>query len=162
MKYLNIIFAAAIFITACSPGGPKTENKDGDQPADSTLVKNNSGAATDTSRCFLLTEGKDNKDTTTIELAIKSGKVTGQMIWLPYQKDKRQGTLEGVIKDDSIRAVWSFMQEGMRDSISLKFLLKGNLLIQKPLKFDEKIGKEQTDEKAGYTLAYKETDKVKK
>lgn len=162
MKYLNIIFAATIFMAACSPGHPKTENKDGDQPADSSLVKSNINAATDTSRCFLLTEGNDNKDTTTIELAIKNGKVTGQMIWLPYEKDKRKGTLEGVIKDDSIAAVWSFMQEGMHDSIPLKFLLKGNLLVQKPLKFDEKTGKQQTDEKAGYTVAYKETDKPKK
>ncbi|MES2107693.1 MAG: hypothetical protein V4577_03025 [Bacteroidota bacterium] len=161
MKYLNIISAAAIFMAACSPGGPKTENKDGAQPTDTTLVKNNANA-TDTSRCFLLTEGKNNKDTTTIELAIKNKKVTGQMIWLPYEKDKRTGTLEGVIKDDSIHAVWSFMQEGMRDSIPLKFLLKGNLLVQKPLKFDEKTGKQQTDEKAGYTLAYKETGKIKK
>lgn len=161
MKYLNIIFAATILMAACSPGKPKTGNRDGDQPADSAFVKNNA-AATDTSRCFLLTEGKDNKDTTTVELAIKNGKVTGQMIWLPYQKDKRTGALEGTIKDDSIRAVWSFMQEGLRDSIPIKFLLKGNLLIQKPLKFDEKTGKEQTDEKAGYTVAYKETNKVKK
>lgn len=161
MKYLNIICAASLLMAACTQNSTKTENKDADKPTDSTLVKNNA-AATDTSRCFLLTEGKNNQDTTTVELAIKKGKVTGQMIWLPYQKDKRKGTLEGVIKDDSIHAVWSFMQEGMRDSIPLKFLLKGNLLIQKPLKFDEKTGKQQTDEKAGYTVAYKETALPKK
>jgi len=161
MKYLNIVCAASLLITACTQNGAKTENKDGDQSTDSTLVKNNT-TATDTSRCFLLTEGKNNKDTTTIELAIKNDRVTGEMIWLPYEKDKRKGTLKGTIKDDSIHAVWSFMQEGVRDIIPLKFLLKGNLLVQKPLKFDEKTGKEQTDEKAGYTVAYKETDKVKK
>jgi len=161
MKYLNIVCAASLLITACNQNGTKTENKDGDQATDSTLVKNNT-TATDTSRCFLLTEGKNNKDTTTVELAIKNDRVTGEMIWLPYEKDKRKGTLKGTIKDDSIHAVWSFMQEGVRDSIPLKFLLKGNLLVQKPLKFDEKTGKEQTDEKAGYTVAYKGTDKSKK
>lgn len=162
MKYLNIIGAAALFITACAPGGPKTENKDGDKPTDSTLLTKVPARATDTSRCFLLTEGIKNQDSTTIELAIKNNKVTGQMNWLPYQKDSRKGTLTGTARGDTINAVWSFMQEGMMDTIGLKLILNGNRLMQKPLTFDSKTGREHTDEKAGYTVVYKETGKVKR
>ncbi|MEP6612061.1 MAG: hypothetical protein ABJA76_09265, partial [Mucilaginibacter sp.] len=142
MKYLNIMCAAVLFITACSPNGPKTENKDSDKPADSSLLTKSHAVATDTSRCFLLTEGTKNQDSTTIELAIKNNKVTGQMNWLPYQKDSRQGTLNGIAKGDTINAVWRFMQEGMTDSIELKLVLNGNRLLQKPLTFDTKTGRE--------------------
>jgi len=163
MKYFNLLCTASLLIASCSSNSNKTENKDASK-ADSSEVTAAPAAATDTSRCFLLTEGKKNQDTTTIELAIKNGKVIGQMNWLPYQKDSRKGTLTGTAKGDTINAVWNFMQEGMKDTIGLKLVLNGNRLIQKPLAFDAKTGRQHTDEKAGYTVVYKETGagKVKK
>ena len=160
MKYLNLACIASLLIASCSSNGNKTENKDADK-ADSSKVTANT-VATDTSRCFLLTEGKKNQDSTTIELAIKNDKVTGQMNWLPYQKDSRKGTLTGTAKGDTINAMWTFMQEGMTDTTGLKLVLNGNRLLQKPLTFDAKTGREHTDEKAGYTVIYKETGKVRK
>ncbi|MEO6980367.1 MAG: hypothetical protein ABI113_18385 [Mucilaginibacter sp.] len=161
MKYFRLLCAGSMLIASCSSTSNKTENKDADK-ADSAKVTATSAAATDTSHCFLLTEGKKNQDSTTIELAIKNNKVTGQMNWLPYQKDSRKGTLTGTAKGDTINAVWSFMQEGMTDSIELKLVLNGNRLLQKPLTFDTKTGREHSDEKAGYTVVYKETGKAKK
>jgi len=160
MKYLNIICAISLLMAACSSNSNKTETKDADK-ADSAKVET-AIVATDTSHCFLLTEGTSHQDSTTIELAIKNGKVTGQMNWLPYQKDARKGKLTGTAKGDTINAVWSFMQEGMTDSIGLKLLVSVNQLLQKPLKFDQKTGREHTDEKAGYTVVYKETGKGKR
>lgn len=162
MKYLNMICAASVLIAACTSNGTKTENKDADKPIDSAVVGNTTNAASDTSRCFILTEGKSSRDTTTIELAIKGEKVTGQMNWLPYQKDSRRGPLKGTFKGDTITAVWSFMQEGTRDSIDLKFKMATNQLTQKPLKVNTKTGREETDEAAGYTVVYRATDKGKK
>ena len=161
MKYFNLLCAVPLLIASCTSNNNKTENKDADK-ADSAKVTAASAAATDTSRCFLLTEGKKSQDSTTIELAIKNNKVAGQMNWLPYQKDSRRGTLTGTANGDTINAVWSFMQEGMKDTIGLKLVLNGNRLIQKPLTFDAKTGREHTDEKAGYTVVYKETGKTKK
>src|SRR4051794_32744902 len=112
MKYFNLLCIASLLIASCSSNSTKTENKDADK-ADSSEVTATPVTATDTSRCFLLTEGKKNRDSTTIELAVKNNKVTGQMNWLPYQKDSRKGTLTGTAKGDTINAMWSFMQEGM-------------------------------------------------
>jgi hypothetical protein len=162
MKYLNIICVASMSFAACSPNANKTETRDADKPTDSALIAKTANPAADTSRCFLLTEGKKNQDSTSIELAIKGNKVTGQLNWLPYQKDSRKGNLSGTAKGDTISAVWSFMQEGMKDTINLKFVLNGNQLLQKPLTADPKTGRDHTDEKGGYTLAYKETGKAKK
>jgi len=161
MKYFNLLCAVPLLIASCTSNSNKTENKDADK-ADSAKVTARLAVATDTSRCFLLTAGTKNQDTTTIELAIKNNKVTGQMNWLPYQKDSRRGTLTGSAKGDTINAVWSFMQEGMKDTIGLKLVLNGNQLMQKPLTFDAKTGREHTDEKAGYTVVYTETGKAKK
>ncbi|MCO5947094.1 hypothetical protein [Mucilaginibacter flavidus] len=160
MKYFNLsLILISLLAAACTSNNTKTESKDADSPDSSTLK---TATATDTSRCFLLTEGTKNQDSTTIELAIKNNKVTGQMNWLPYQKDSRKGTLTGTAKGDTVNAVWSFMQEGMTDTIGLKLVLNGNRLMQKPLTFDAKTGREHTDEKAGYTVVYKETGKAKK
>ena len=160
MKYFNLLCLASLLIASCSSNSNKTENKDAGKADSTNVIANN--AATDTSRCFLLTEGKKNQDSTTIELAIKNDKVIGQMNWLPYQKDSRKGTLTGIAKGDTINAVWSFMQEGMKDTIGLKLVLNGNQLLQKPLTFDTKTGREHTNEKAGYTLIYKEMGKARK
>lgn len=84
------------------------------------------------------------------------------MNWLPYQKDSRKGKLDGIIKNDTIRATWSFMQEGMKDTLKLNFQFKNSQLSQKPLKLNTKTGREQTDEKAGYELAFDSDTKLHK
>ena len=105
-----------------------------------------------TSMCFLRTEGKSDQDTTSIELVIKDDKVSGQMYWHPFEKDSRKGALNGTVKGDTVDAVWSFMQEGMQDTLALKFLIKGDNLMQKPLTLNTKTGRQQTDNAAGFTL----------
>jgi hypothetical protein len=84
------------------------------------------------------------------------------MNWIPDQKDSRKGTLEGTVKGDNIDAVWSFMQEGMKDTLSLKFKLNNNELSQKPLKLNVTSGRDQTDESAGYTLNYQVSNRVQR
>jgi hypothetical protein len=115
-----------------------------------------------TSMCFLRTEGKSNKDTTSIELVIKDDKVTGQMYWHPFEKDSRKGALNGTLKGDTVYAVWSFMQEGMQDTLGLQFLINGDNLMQKPLKLNTKTGRQQTDNAAGFTLLHHPSVSLKK
>jgi hypothetical protein len=126
----------------------------------STVQSTNAPVAS--SLCFLRTDGKSNQDSTSIEMVIKGNKVSGQMNWMPYQKDSRKGKIDGVIAGDTIKATWTFMQEGMTDTLGLKFKLDKNQLTQKPLKLNTKTGREQTDESAGYSLNYTSSDKLKK
>ena len=112
---------ASIFIASCSSNSNKTANKDSVDAHAADTGKITSATPAASSLCFLKTEGKD---TTSIELVTKGIKVTGIMNWLPYQKDSRKGTLEGMVKGDTINALWSFMQEGMKDTLNLKFVLK--------------------------------------
>ena len=140
-----------------------TTEKDGDRD---TLVNADTPAAPveveAKSMCYLRTEGQGNKDTTSTELVIKDNKVTGQMYWHPFEKDSRKGTLSGTLKGDTVYAVWSFMQEGMQDTLGLQFLIKGDNLMQKPLKLNTKTGREQTDNLAGFTLLHHPSVSLKK
>lgn len=137
----------------------------GDKKADTTTVaagadtSSNKAAleapAQDMDYCFLHTDGTSNQDTTAVHLLLKAGNVTGEMKWLPKEKDSRKGTLNGKIKGNEITAVWNFMQEGVKDSIRVAFKLSPQQLAQKPLKVDAASGKQETDESADYTLIYK-------
>ncbi|HEY8929280.1 MAG TPA: hypothetical protein VIM55_08825 [Mucilaginibacter sp.] len=155
MKYLSFI-VTVLMLAACSRGGNKNSDKDtlSTTVADTTKLK-----SAVSSLCFLKTEGKDS---TSIQLVIKGDSVTGEMDWVPYEKDARHGQLHGVMKNDTIAAAWTFMQEGMRDTINLKFKMETNQLTQKPLKVNAKTGREQTDDAAGYTVVYPASNKGKK
>lgn len=142
-------------IAACSSPDSRSAKTD-------TLINNDTLVKAKTtvySLCFL---NKQAKDSTSIELVIHGIKVTGQMNWLPYQKDSRKGTLDGIIKNDTLHATWSFMQEGMKDTLKLSFLFKNNQLAQKPLKLNVKTGRDQTDESASYSISYEANDVLHK
>lgn len=104
--------------------------------------------------CFMRTEGTSNQDTTAIHLVQKGTKITGEMKWIPKEKDSRKGTLKGTISGNEITAVWNFMQEGSKDSIQLAFKLTAQQLAQKPLKVNSADGRQTTDANADYTLIY--------
>lgn len=142
-----------------------TSNNEKQAGAD-TIIKGDSASAPiigeATSMCFLRTDGAGNKDTTSIELVIKEQKVSGQMYWHPFEKDSRKGTLSGALNGDTVNAVWSFMQEGTQDTLNLRFLIKGDNLMQKPLKLNPQTGREQTDDAAGFIVSYRPSVSLKK
>lgn len=165
MKYLCGIF---IWFVAASCSSPNTKTASTDTVvAGETLAKARSTPTTNntptiTSMCFVRTEGTHNQDTTTVQLVVKGNTVTGEMSWLPFAKDSRKGILTGKQSGDTINAVWTFKQEGMTDTMRLKFKLDGNNLLQKPLKVNTKTGRQQTNEPADYSVQYKPSISLKR
>jgi hypothetical protein len=164
MKRITLFSIASLFILGCSSNSNKSAKTDtiiaGDTLAKAKDTPRTNNTQTVSSLCFLRIDGKNKPDSTSIELVIKGDQVSGQMNWLPYQKDSRKGTLAGTIKGDTIQAKWSFMQEGMKDTLNLKFKLDGDNLSQKPLKLNTKTGRDQTDDNAAYTLSYHSSAQV--
>ena len=155
MKNIAVSLIAILAIAACT--SPASKNKDA--AIKNALVKSQSAGDTShqaaiTSLCFVHLEGTNQQDSTTVELSIKGNTVTGEMHWIPYGKDARKGILNGTRNGDTIRAVWTFKQEGMTDTMAVNFKLKVNELSQKPLKLNTKTGRQQTDEAAGYSVEY--------
>lgn len=104
--------------------------------------------------CFIRTEGAGNVDTTVVHLVMNGEAVSGNMQWLPKEKDARKGNLKGTLSGNDIKAVWTFMQEGTKDTMAVRFKLSAQQLAQKPFKVSNS-GRQETDESAGYTLLYK-------
>ncbi len=153
MKYIILVFAVAFTLSSCS------SNSDKSNDSLDTIAVVQPRTPLKHALCFLRSEGRDS---TSIELVIKDNKVTGLMNWLPYEKDSRKGKLAGTINNDTIEVVWSFMQEGMTDTLMLHFKLDDTRLWQKPLKLNTQTGREQTDAASDYSLAYATADKIYK
>lgn len=153
-KYLAI---AAVALASC------TGNSDSNNTGDTTTSTAGTAATApapswDGQHCYVRTEGTANQDTTTIQLTITGTQVTGQMAWLPKEKDKRTGKLTGTLDGSHITAVWTFMQEGQTDSVKLAFMLAPQKLQQKPLTVNTATGQQQTNDAAGYTVEYTATN----
>ncbi|WP_374951755.1 hypothetical protein [Mucilaginibacter sp.] len=156
MKPYIIIFTLAL--ASCAGNGSKNNN---DTLAADSGKKDTSAAtrlntpAQNMEYCFVHTDGKNADDTTAVHLVINANKVSGDMSWLPKEKDRRKGTLLGTLEGDNIKAVWSFMQEGMKDTLAVEFKLSAQELAQKPMNLNTKTGREQVNTKADYSVIYK-------
>lgn len=109
--------------------------------------------------CYIRTEGTSNQDTTKVHFVINEHDISGEMDWLPYEKDSRKGTLQGSIDGEDVKVQWTYMQEGMQDTLHLQFRLTAGMeLFQKPVQFNTSSQREQTDDAAGYAIKYAAVD----
>ncbi|MFD0792182.1 hypothetical protein ACFQZX_01060 [Mucilaginibacter litoreus] len=153
MKRYIIIFAFAM--ASCAGNGNKGTDTTMVSPQHTSDTAALNAPAQNMEYCFIHTEGTSNQDTTAVHLKFNANNVTGEMKWIPKEKDARKGTLSGTIKGDIIKAVWAFMQEGTKDSIAVEFKLSAQQLAQKPYKVDTNTGRQLTDESAEYSVIYK-------
>jgi hypothetical protein len=108
--------------------------------------------------CFIRTEGKRNQDTAAVRLVINNEMVSGKMMNMPFEKDWRRGTIKGRKHGDTIAGTWTYMQEGMWDSIQVSFLLKNDQLIGKATAFDPEKSREVLPDSAAYSLVFNKID----
>ncbi|WP_162996464.1 hypothetical protein [Mucilaginibacter celer] len=155
MKFqLGLISFIALAVASCSGN---SGNKNGDttlSKSDTAIANAPDAPAVNMEYCFYTTEGTASQDTTKVNLHINGNKVTGDMDWLPKEKDARKGTLMGNLNGNVINALWTYGQEGSSDTLSVEFQLRGNQLAQKPYKYDGETGKPKTDNTAGYSVIY--------
>lgn len=155
MKPYTILSMCALALASCTGNGNKgTDTTKAATAADTSKAATLNAPAQNMEYCFLRTEGTSNQDTTAVHLIVNAGKVSGEMKWLPKEKDARKGTLEGTINGNDIKAVWTFMQEGAKDTMAVAFQLSPQQLGQKSFKVT-KDGRQETDGAAGYTIMYK-------
>ena len=107
--------------------------------------------------CFIRTAGANNQDSSLIQLVIIADKVTGKMMNLPHEKDSRVGRISGEKDGDIITARWTYMQEGMIDSVMVSYRLAGGNLLQKPSSFNPETGREFLPDTARYSILFETT-----
>lgn len=141
MKRLLILFTVSVGLAACTTA---PENTPGDS-SDSMMENVSGNVSSETAMqtiCFQKLAGTSNQDTTSLKLIIDGEEVRGDFAHYPYQKDRRVGTIRATKKNDLIKGVWIYMQEGMNDTLAVEFKWNGDKLVQKNYTVDPKTGRE--------------------
>jgi hypothetical protein len=149
---LLLLLPAALLLSSCENNGG-TQTPEGKVLTIASKVSNNTGTF-----CFIRTEGKNDQDTAAVSLVINNELVSGKMINMPYEKDSRRGTIKGRKIGDTIVGTWTYMQEGMWDSLKVAFLLKDDQLIQKATTFDPAQGREVLPDTSSYSRVFNKVD----
>ncbi len=137
---LLIMLIQVVSLLSCR--NKTTTSTSADTAAITTLiVPANDSVSNLISGCYTMISGLSKKDTSFIRLMIDGSAAKGEMITSIYQKDKRQGSFTGTIKDSILNGTWTFVQEGINDSLPLVFRVNGTTLEQKKFSYDRETGR---------------------
>ena len=118
------------------------------------IVKDTSAISQSSRLCFQRLEGSSKQDTATVSFLIQNNEVTGIFNTIPHEKDSRTGTIKGQKNGDIIKVLWSFMQEGIRDTLSVEFKLSSNKLYQRSFDIDKKTGRQKLGKDSKFSIEY--------
>jgi hypothetical protein len=108
--------------------------------------------------CFQRLEGLSNQDTTLVNFTLQGSKVTGEMTWLPHEKDSRKGTIKAEKDGDIITGIWLYMQEGTPDTLAVEFKLSEYKLLQKTFGIDKTTGRSILTDTSTFSIPFEKTD----
>lgn len=121
------------------------QTKSPEQKIDS-LATSPDTTATTNKACYAYIK---NKDTVSLSLVKAGDNITGILDYNFYEKDKNSGTLNGLIKGDTIIADYTFDSEGKSSVREVTFVKEGDQLVEGYGPMEEKNGKSVfTDRKA--------------
>jgi hypothetical protein len=118
----NPLYAFTILLIVASCGQNRSANPQ------SPSAANVAAPLPDGTHCF---EHRVGKDVTTVQLTLNGNEVSGEMSWLPFEKDSGTGTLRGLRTEGEIIAVWSYTIEGSNQTEEVRFQLTGDQLQRK-------------------------------
>lgn len=81
------------------------------------------------------------RDTVTMQLFIHDSAVNGNLVYNMYEKDDNRGTFKGILKEEIIKAEYSYMSEGTTSVREVMFKLKDNILTEGYGDMEEVAGK---------------------
>jgi hypothetical protein len=129
--YLLPLFAIAGLISACQ------NNTINHQKADSVINAEKETITASKGECYLYAK---EKDTIALSLNKTGNKITGDLTYNLFQKDRNYGTITGKMKGDTLLIDYVFDSEGMHSSRQVVFLKKNNQLIEGFGDVEEKNG----------------------
>lgn len=106
----------AVCIISCKSKSAKTEVVDQQSVGDSTYH-----------RCY---SSFINRDTVSLNALIYGDSIKGSLGYKLYEKDQNNGTLLGRMYGDTIRALYTFVSEGVESTRQVIFLQRDSLLVE--------------------------------
>ena len=120
MKYIFLNTLLIMIISGCNQADEKT-TKIIDQPKQD---RTNSLHALEPG-CFRMIIGKDTAD---LNLILRDSIVTGSLTYNRFEKDDSRGELQGVIRENTLRAWYRFQSEGTISVNEVIFKIDNNTL----------------------------------
>ena len=118
--FLIGVFNALIILPGCN-GNPE---KTGKNPSIQNVAKQAS-VAEPTTDCYLLV---NTKDTVSLKIITDKNKVSGDLLYHYFEKDRNTGTIKGEMIGDTLFGTYTFMSEGKESKREVVFLKKGDEL----------------------------------
>lgn len=151
-KALFIVFIVP-FLGACLSDATKHEGNDIAIASNQDSIISNSSS---NEMCFLKLDGTQKQDSTYVYVRLEGDSISGVYNWIPEMKDARRGIINGVKRGDTLNVVWSYMQEGVIDTIHTQFLLEENNLKQQPY-LTREDGRQVRNRNASFDIVYNST-----
>jgi hypothetical protein len=139
MKRIALLLLSTITIIACKSKTDETQTADSTAAIAKDTVATATKPSGEETLCFELKEGKD---VTTVKLVMKGDSITGEMEWLPWEKDGAVGTLKGKKVGEEIIVDYEYVIEGSSQMEEKIFKIDGEKLLIKEGELTEtKTGK---------------------
>ena len=103
-----------------------------------TIIDNKALTINQMNHCYVFTS---EKDSIFMEVNSKGNLITGNLIYKFFEKDQNNGTLQGIIKGDTLIANYEFTSEGIKSIREVAFLKKGNNFVEGHGDMTEKNGR---------------------
>jgi hypothetical protein len=136
MKNLAFLLVTFSAFASCNPSKTKTETAagiaDSAAPAEMKIQVPNQ-------ECYALT----GKDTVFLKLEKFPNVVTGALSYKIKEKDSNKGTIDGVLRGDTLLADYTFASEGTTSTRQVIFLIKDGMATEGYGSMEEKKGKMQ-------------------
>jgi hypothetical protein len=150
LKKNGLTILVALAIVSCNKTNQQTETTSSESAMRTAEVQMGDDVVIDGDFCFLKTE---NKDSTKISLSIVGDKVTGTMVWSPYEKDGATGTLSGIRNaNGELDLLYAYTIEGSQQTETKVMKIENNQLLIKEGELE--------DPKNDGNLRYKDVSKA--
>jgi hypothetical protein len=120
MKYILLNSLLIMIISSCTQPGEKT-TKIMEATIQDTTVSDHALLP----GCFRMIIGKDTAD---LNLILRDSIVTGSLTYNRFEKDDSRGELQGVIRENTLRAWYRFQSEGTISVNEVIFKIDNNTL----------------------------------
>ncbi|MGC1242714.1 MAG: hypothetical protein WA874_14080 [Chryseosolibacter sp.] len=114
MKYRFLIALAVSSLTGCSP----PQKGEGENDTAISGFENR--------ECYRFVQNQD-----TIRLSVRSseGRISGRLSFTFYEKDQTHGTIDGMMKGDTLLATYAFTSEGLMSYREVAFLKRTDAFV---------------------------------
>ncbi len=152
ISFIAPLILGATLLSSCL--GERSLKDSGKETAPDISNEESLETIPDQAWCFLRLDGEKHQDSTYVFIRLKGDSVSGVHHWVPNLKDARRGSITGEKRGDTIRAVWSYMQEGISDTSHVVFVMNDGYLKQQPYMV-RPDGRQVRDAGAPFDITYK-------